>query len=128
MDDEANAVALLKAAVIAQVEANNAVTAAEARLRAARGEGYRIALRPYGDGSDDRLMDDVVVNYVSMFRAEQMDANLWWVCCYLAGSEESITFHFNWNRKTKNLEMHASDIPHGPGITYEDDNYQGENE
>lgn len=46
---------------------------------------YRIALRPDERGD----LDDVVVTDVSMFRMENMDGR-WWLCCYLAGSDERI--------------------------------------
>ena len=59
----------------------------------------RIALRTVEDGggagkgcpSECTPLDDVVVNDVSMFRAEQMDDNDWWFCCYLNGGDERIT-------------------------------------
>ena len=48
---------------------------------------YRIALRPDDRDADPRafgvLMDDIVVNDVKCFRAEQMDVHSWWVACYL---------------------------------------------
>lgn len=50
---------------------------------------YRIALRPDHTGE----LDDVVVKDVEMFRMERMDADHIWLCCYLKGSEERITFH-----------------------------------
>jgi len=86
---------------------------------------YRIALRRHDDADPD-LMDDVVINDVSMVRAEQMDHNSWWVCCYMAGLvdenglEEEVVFHFTWNRKTRNLEMRHNGH-RIPGVAYEDD-------
>lgn len=48
---------------------------------------YRIAIRPDERDADpmssDTLCDDIVVNNVSMFRAEQMNTKNWWVGCYL---------------------------------------------
>ncbi|MEJ7763859.1 MAG: hypothetical protein WKF86_00020 [Acidimicrobiales bacterium] len=91
------------------------------------GDEYRIALRPLSDAADPDLMDDVVIRDVSMFRAEQMDSNSWWVACYLAGTgggargvEEEVVFHFRWNRKEKNLEMRHNGH-RIPGVVYEDD-------
>ena len=66
-----------------------ALEAELAALRGVEGDGehYRIALRPDIKTDDPlspkTLLDDIVVNDVPMFRAEQMDRNVWWVCCYL---------------------------------------------
>lgn len=35
---------------------------------------------------DDDLLDDVVVRQVSMFRAEMLDSDRLWLCCYLPGT------------------------------------------
>lgn len=43
---------------------------------------YRIALRPDADGT----LDDVVVADVSLFRAEMMDEQSLWLCCYPPGT------------------------------------------
>jgi len=80
---------------------------------------YRVALRPH-DGGDPDLMDDVVIHDVSMFRAEQMDNNSWWVCCWLAGVDEQVHFSFTYNRQTRNLEM-RHDGHRIRGVVYEDD-------
>lgn len=42
----------------------------------------RMALRTTDDGS----LDDVVVRQVSMFRAEMLDSDRLWLCCYLPGT------------------------------------------
>lgn len=42
----------------------------------------RMALRT----TDDGLLDDVVVRQVSMFRAEMLDSDRLWLCCYLPGT------------------------------------------
>jgi hypothetical protein len=42
----------------------------------------RMALRH----DDDDLLDDVVVRRVSMFRAEMLDSDHLWLCCYLPGT------------------------------------------
>lgn len=51
---------------------------------------YRIALRTDPAGADPLAhgtpLDDIVVNDVEMFRAEDM-GDSWWVCCYLADAE-----------------------------------------
>lgn len=77
------------------VEVNKSLTTALSNVRArmlalvgeSGGEPYRIALRPDIKTEDPldakTLLDDIVVNDVPMFRAEQMDRNVWWVCCYL---------------------------------------------
>lgn len=59
-------------------------------------EPYRIALRPDQDG----YLDDVVVNDVSMFRMEDM-GDWWWLCCYLAGSDDRICFHITTAGRSK---------------------------
>lgn len=53
-----------------------------------------IALRPNQTGQ----LDDVVVEQVEMFRAEQMDTNLWWLCCYLKNGER-ITWYMKHTNK-----------------------------
>lgn len=56
---------------------------------------YRIALRPDDQDADPfdlTALDDIVVKDVQMFRAEQMNHDTWWVCCYL-DDERYITFH-----------------------------------
>jgi hypothetical protein len=55
---------------------------------------YRIALRPDDLGLDDLGLDDVVVNDVSMFRLERLGVGQVWACCYLADSDERITWCF----------------------------------
>lgn len=88
--------------------------------RKAPPKGYRIALRPDSEGA----LDDVVVNDVSMFRAEMMDDKTLWMCCYFPGSDERLTF---WVRATKRkgqklrLEFNFTETPHGDGFTYEDE-------
>ncbi|HEY7192944.1 MAG TPA: hypothetical protein VH439_04310 [Gemmatimonadales bacterium] len=42
----------------------------------------RMALRRAGAGS----LDDVFVKDVSMFRAEMLDSDHLWLCCYLPGT------------------------------------------
>ena len=36
--------------------------------------------------TDDNLLDDVFVRQVSMFRAEMLDSDRLWLCCYLPGT------------------------------------------
>jgi hypothetical protein len=51
----------------------------------------RMALRTTGDGS----LDDVVVRQVSIFRAEMLDSDRLWLCCYLPGTgaeHDRVTF------------------------------------
>jgi hypothetical protein len=73
---------------------------------------YRIALRPDDHGE----LDDVVVNDVSMFRAEMMDGRSLWMCCYLEGHER-VNF---WVRVKGRgvLEFHVTEQP--DDVTYED--------
>jgi hypothetical protein len=80
---------------------------------------YRIALRDHNG-----RLDDVVVNDVSMFRAEMMDDTTLWMACYLPGTTERVSF---WVRATRRkgqkmrLEFHVTEWPNDPAITYEDD-------
>lgn len=55
------------------------------------GTGERMALRRTADGS----LDDVVVGVVSFFRAEMLDHDHLWLCCYLPGTgvdSDRVTF------------------------------------
>jgi hypothetical protein len=66
---------------------------------------YRIALR---NDDDDRL-DDVVVNNVSVFRAEIMDDKALFMACYFPDSDDRITF---WVRVEKGkLRYHVTEWP-----------------
>lgn len=88
---------------------------------------YRIALRPFRDlrerdgekhSPDD--LDDIVVQDVSMFRAEMMDKGVLWMCCYLPGCtdpQERITF---WVRaKRGRLTIVCTEQPSQSEVTYE---------
>lgn len=85
------------------------------RLRQARTEDARIALRPDRAG---RLYD-VVVNDVSMVRIKRLN-DQWWIACYLTDetghveNEERITFNLVDGRLSVGEEPEE-----GPGITYE---------
>lgn len=72
---------------------------------------YRIALRP-DDRNEDPFtlapLDDIVVKDVKMFRAEQMDPQTWWVCCYL-DDERYITFYVSV--KDGSLVWTATEFP-----------------
>lgn len=54
-------------------------------------------LRP--DDAGD--LDDIVIEDVTMFRAERMDKNAWWVCCYFDNGpkHDRITFWFRASKK-----------------------------
>lgn len=71
----------------------------------------RIALRPDSKGQ----LDDVVVKGVTMFRAEIMDTNAMWMCCYLGGGSDRIAF---WVRG-KRLSYSVTEYPTNPAINYE---------
>lgn len=74
------------------------------------------ALRPDVDGADpmhiDTLCDDIVVKNVAMFRAEQMDRDEWWVCCYLndAGTER-ICWCVKAEGRPKRIEWRTTEFP-----------------
>lgn len=83
--------------------------------------GYRIALRP---DDNPRFLDDVVVKGVSMFRAEMMDDTGMWMCCYLDGSDERVTFYVRATRRRGRrlaLEFTVTEQPgECDGISYEE--------
>ncbi len=77
---------------------------------------YRIALRPDEHGADplsiETLLDDIVVNNVPMFRAEQMSLKNWWVACYLDGNaDQQITWSVTARSKPLRLEWVTTDFP-----------------
>jgi hypothetical protein len=90
---------------------------------------YRIALRPYesnggagehpsawdhdGGGVVSPPLDDIVVNDVSMFRMEDMGDHFW-MCCYLEGTDERISFTVRKGRPSKgepHLVVEAYEFP-----------------
>jgi hypothetical protein len=77
---------------------------------------YRIALRDDDNGD----LDDVVINDVSMFRAERMDGKSLWMACYFPDSDEHVTF---WVRakKGKLLFSVTEQPPPAERFIYEDD-------
>lgn len=84
------------------------------------GAPYRVALRP-----DDRhanplsistLLDDIVVNGVPCFRAEQMDERSWWVACYL-DDVERICWSVRAKGKPLRLEWVTTEFP--DSVVYE---------
>ena len=88
---------------------------------------YRIALRPDEDGADPfkhvTLLDDIVVNGVSCFRAEAMSADEWFVCCYLSGTDDDGTEdRIAWSVravKGRAIEWTTTEYP-TVEVTYED--------
>lgn len=88
-------------------------------------DDYRIALRPDDRTADPLgngvLMDDIVVRDVEMFRAEQMDDDTWWVCCYLAG--EDTTNRLAWSVRArcrpKRLDWITTEFPEGVAYEHE---------
>ncbi|MEM9513688.1 MAG: hypothetical protein AAGA42_02435 [Actinomycetota bacterium] len=85
--------------------------------------GYRIALRP-DDRSADPLdcrtrLDDIVVKDVVLFRAEQLDASTWWVCCYLGpDGDDRITWTVRAAARPKRLDWTGYEYPEGD-VVYE---------
>lgn len=78
------------------------------------GKEYRIALRPDERGNDDpdALMDDIFVRDVTMFRAEQMDANAWWVACYLDNdTQDRICWSVRAKSKPLRIEWVTTEFP-----------------
>ena len=109
---------LKEAAELKDVDPNQAVPLADAVVMALREAGYikedkypfpyDIALRPEEDG-DPKLMDDIVVKKISMFRAEAMGKCNWWVACYMEdGSELRFSVH-----SKRRIEWRVLDLPEG---------------
>jgi hypothetical protein len=73
-------------------------------------DGYRIAPR-----MNSGKLDDVVVNDVELFRAEIMDSDTLWMCCYLQGTgvpNDRIVF---WARA--NAAAWSSSLAKSPRVT-----------
>lgn len=66
----------------------------------------QMALRRHDDGT----MDDVAVKDVEMFRAEQLDSGLLWLCCYLRNGER-VTFNVHARCRPKRLEYDVGEMP-----------------
>jgi hypothetical protein len=69
---------------------------------------YDIALRPHVDG--DPRMDDIVVQNVSCFRAEDMTGKAWWVACYLPDGQE-VVFWVTARKKPLRIEWVVTERP-----------------
>lgn len=80
---------------------------------------YDIALRPDDRNSDPTLMDDIVVKNVTMFRAEAMQDQLWWFCCYLDSPVENDRITFWASVRKGKLQVHVTELPDGD-FRYED--------
>lgn len=78
---------------------------------------YRIAIRPDVRGDDPMnyatLLDDIVVNHVPMFRAEQMSPESWWVCCYLNDKGDRIAWHVEAKGRPRRIEWTTVEFPDG---------------
>lgn len=72
-----------------------------------------MALRPDDDNAEvtcGTLMDDIVVDNVTTFRAEAMGTDCWWVCCYLANGER-VTWNVVARAKPKRLDWEIGELP-----------------
>jgi len=67
-----------------------------------------MALRPDSRFPDE--MDDIVVKDVEMFRAEAMDDDAWWMCCYFANGER-VSFHVGLAAKPKRVVISVTETP-----------------
>jgi hypothetical protein len=80
---------------------------------------YDIALRPDDPAADptdpETLLDDIVVNDVTMFRAEDM-GDWWWMCCFLK-DDERLTFCVS--KRGGRVIVRATELPNG--FVYEHD-------
>lgn len=95
--------------------------AGDADLHAMQRTEYRIAIRPDDADADpmhpDTLMDDIVVNNVAMFRAEQMDVGSWWVCCYLDNeTHDRIAWNVEARCRPRRIDWTTIEYPEGPVI------------
>lgn len=85
------------------------MTTFEAALEQAKRERVPVmALRP--DHRFPEELDDVVVENVSCFRAEAMDDDVWWMCCYFPNGER-VTFHVGIDKKPKRIHMSVTEYP-----------------
>jgi hypothetical protein len=67
-----------------------------------------MALRPDHRFPDE--MDDIVVKDVTMFRAEAMDDDVWWMACYFANGEQ-VTFNVGLASKPKRVVVSVTEKP-----------------
>lgn len=79
-----------------------------ALARAKRRNQPVIALRP--DGRFPEELDDIVVKDVETFRAEAMDDNVWWMCCYFRDGER-LTFYVTRDKKPSRIVITATEEP-----------------
>jgi hypothetical protein len=82
--------------------------ALERELREVRGELPVMALRPDPDHPDE--MDDIVVENVTLFRAEANDLDSWWMACHFANGEQ-VTFGINIAPDERRIQIHVTDTP-----------------
>jgi hypothetical protein len=68
----------------------------------------RMALRP--DHNFPEALDDIVVEDVTMFRAEAMSDTLWWMACDFRNGER-ISFHVHIDAKPKRISVSAGEMP-----------------
>lgn len=78
--------------------------------RRRRASAPRMALRPHGIEGWDGL-DDVVVERPTMFRAEFMDDNDLWMCCYFPEPHDRISFQVWYDKKAKHLVLTETEMP-----------------
>jgi hypothetical protein len=67
-----------------------------------------MALRPDSEFPDE--MDDIVVKDVTMFRAEAMSDDHWWMACYFANGER-VTFSVGIGTKPKRIVVSVTEKP-----------------
>lgn len=68
----------------------------------------RMALRPHHEF--EREMDDIVVNDVEMFRAEQMSDDSWFMCCYFANGDR-VAFGVHREKKPPRVAVYVTEEP-----------------
>lgn len=76
---------------------------------------YRIALRPDEEGADPfheaTLLDDIVVQHPTLFRAEQMDCDSWSVACYLDDEADRICWSVTAHTRPTRIEWTTTEWP-----------------
>lgn len=68
----------------------------------------RMALRP--DSEIPEEMDDIVVENVTMFRAEAMSEFGWWFACYFANGER-VSFWIERQTRPARIAVHVTEHP-----------------
>lgn len=72
-----------------------------------------MALRPCKDAAEVTFgteMDDIVVESPTMFRAEAMSEDSWWLACYFANGQR-VTFQLSARCRPRSLSFTVGELP-----------------